>query len=113
MNGLNDKVLSLLGFAAKAGKLSYGAKASLEAAAAKKSKVVLICSDISEKSRKEALFKCNKSGTRTLLLENYDSSALSSAVGRGCGIISVNDTSFSEQLIRLLTVLQGGNANDK
>ncbi len=108
---MNDKLLTLLGFASKARRLSYGASASLEAAAAKKSKVILICNDISPKSRKEILFKCGKYGTLAIVLQNYDIKTLSGAVGRSCGVISVNDSSFANEAIKLTT--NGGNANEQ
>ncbi len=108
---MNDKLLTLLGFAAKAGRLSYGANASLEAAAAKKSRVILICCDISPKSRKEILFKSEKYCTKAIVLQNYDIETVSGAVGRSCGVISVNDSSFADQAIKLTT--NGGNANEK
>ena len=110
---MNDKLLTLLGFAAKAGKLSYGAKAATDAAATKKARVVIICNDISEKSRKEMMFQCGRSGVRAIVLDDYDKETVSGAVGRSCGILSVNDSLFSEQLIKLVSVHLGGNANDE
>ena len=51
---MNDKILTLLGFATKAGKLSYGFDAVKTALAQSKSKLVLIANDLSQKSQKEA-----------------------------------------------------------
>lgn len=93
---MNDKFLTLLGFAAKAGKLSYGFDAANGALSKKKSKLVLVACDISPKSKKEILFFCDKAQTQAVVLKAYDMDALSRAVGRKCGIISVNDVMFSD-----------------
>lgn len=106
-----SKVLTLLGFAAKAGKLSYGFDATHSALSQKKSKLLLIANDISEKSKKEILFFGNKFKTETIVLENFDMETISHAVGRKCGIISVNDTSFSQGLISAINA--GRNLNEQ
>ncbi|MBQ8741157.1 MAG: ribosomal L7Ae/L30e/S12e/Gadd45 family protein [Clostridia bacterium] len=106
-----NKVLSLLGFASKAGKLSYGFDATCSALSQKKSKLLLIANDISTKSQKEILFFGNKFKTKVLVLDECDMETVSHAVGRKCGIISVNDTEFSKGLISAINA--GRNLNDK
>ncbi len=107
---MNDKFLTLLGFAAKAGKLSYGMSAVISAVKSGKSKLVFVCFDISPKSQKEITFQCNKKSVSTIVLGDYDIRSVSDAVGRNCGIISVNDSSFAGALAEQI---KGGNANDK
>ncbi len=106
-----NKVLSLLGFASKAGKLSYGFDAARTALSQKKSKLLLIANDVSSKSQKEVLFFGDKFKTKVVVLNDYDMETVSHAVGRKCGIISVNDTSFSEGLVSAINA--GRNLNDK
>lgn len=96
---MNDKILTLLGFAAKAGKLSYGFDATKTALAQSKSKLVLIANDLSQKSQKEVVFFADKFKTKVLVLQSYDMETLSHAVGRKCGIISVNDSSFADGVL--------------
>lgn len=108
---MNDKLLTLLGFAAKANKLSYGFDAVCGALSQNKSELVLIANDISPKSRKEVLFFGEKFKTQTVVLDDYNMETLSHAVGRKCGIISVNDISFKNGLQSALNV--GRNLNDK
>ena len=86
-----NKVLGLLGFASKAGKL--------------------IANDVSPKSQKEVLFFGDKFKTKTIVLDECDMQTLSHAVGRKCGIISVNDDSFSQGLLSAINA--GRNLNDK
>lgn len=109
---LNDKILTLLGFAAKAGKLSYGFDAVKTALSQSKSKLVLIANDVSPKSKKEVLFFSEKFKTQAYILENYNMENLSHAVGRKCGILSVNDISFTNGLLSTLDSLRR-NINDK
>ncbi len=106
-----NKVLGLLGFASKAGKLSYGFDAVHTALSQKKSKLLLIANDVSPKSQKEVLFFGDKFKTKTIVLDECDMQTLSHAVGRKCGIISVNDDSFSQGLLSAINA--GRNLNDK
>lgn len=96
---MNDKILTLLGFAAKAGKLSYGFDAVKTALSQSKSKLVLMANNLSPKSRKEVLFFSDKFKTGAYVLEKYDIDIISHAVGRKCGIVSVNEASFAEGLL--------------
>ncbi len=93
---LTNKVLTLLGFASKAGRLSYGFDAVCTSISQKKSELVLTANDISSKSQKEILFYCNKFNTPTAVLNDCDMTSLSHAIGRKCGIVSVNDKSFAQ-----------------
>lgn len=95
---MNKKVLTLLGFASKAGKLSFGFDSSVTAIKSGKSRLILIAEDISPKSRKEALFFADKGKVKYKDLEGIDIKALSDAVGKKCGIISVNDVQFAKAL---------------
>lgn len=108
---MNDKILTLLGFASKAGKLSYGFDAVHTAIVQKKSKLVLIANDVSPKSKKEVNFYADKNKTAVLLLNDYNMQQLSHATGHKCGILSVNDSNFSNGLLSANTV--GRNLNDK
>lgn len=95
---MENKILTLLGFATRAGKLSFGAAKSEEQIKLKKSYLAVISNDISEKTKKEILFTANKNGVNAIVLENTDTSKLSNAVGRNCGVISVNDKSFASAI---------------
>lgn len=106
---MKNKVLTLLGFATKAGKLSFGAAAAETALYSGKSKLVLTSFEISPKTKKEMAFHSNKCNIKCITLDEIDIITLSDAVGRKCGVISVNDSSFAESLTKEL----GGNVNDK
>ncbi|MBR7132372.1 MAG: ribosomal L7Ae/L30e/S12e/Gadd45 family protein [Clostridia bacterium] len=93
---MNDKILTLLGFAAKAGKLSYGFDTTVTAIKKGKSGLVLTACDISEKSKKEIEFFATQRTVPYIVLKDTDIEALSKAVGRKCGIVSVNDSGFAD-----------------
>ncbi len=93
-----DKVLTLLGFASKAGKLSFGSAKATENIKTKKAKLIIISNDISQKSKKEIVFWAEKSGVPFLILSDTATNTLSNAVGRNCGILSVNDNSFASAI---------------
>ena len=104
---MNNPVLSLLGFAAKAGKLSFGTHASEFSITSKKAKVALVCEDISEKSQKEIKFKAEKQNIPVIILHGIDSATLSARVGKKCGIVTVNDEGFAEAIQKNF---EGGNS---
>ena len=101
---MNNKILTLLGFATKAGKLSFGMEAVKTSIKTNKSKLVVVAHDVSAKSQKEIAFFTSNKEIEFLVLENISLTELSAAVGRKCGIISVNDENFAE------TIFKGGNA---
>lgn len=108
---MNKKVCSLLGFAAKAGRLSYGMAAAMESLKTGKSQLIVIASDISAKSKKETAFFAQKVGVTYKVLEDFDIETVSDAVGRQCGILSVNDSGFADAILN--EYIEGGNANDQ
>ena len=100
---MNNKVSALLGFAAKAGALVFGAELSIKAVRCGKAKSVFFANDISPKSRKEILFHCEKNKTQALELQGINMMELGKAVGRKCGVVAVTDSNFSSSIIVSLT----------
>lgn len=95
---MNNKVLTLLGFAAKAGKLSYGFDSTHTAIKQKKSKIIICAEDLSQKSVKEIIFYASKTEIQVFSLKGVAIETLSKSVGRKCGMVSVNDKGFAESL---------------
>ena len=95
---MNNKILALLGFASKAGKLSYGMNKTDEALKKDVSRLVIVACDTSDKSKKEVIFSANKSGIEGIVLQDCTAEQLSHAVGRSCSVISVNDIGFAEAI---------------
>lgn len=95
---MNSKVLTLLGFAAKAGKLGFGMDATVSSIKAKKARLIVVAANVSEKSQKEIKFFAGKIPVVVLEAEKE---TLSHAVGKQCGILSVNDEGFKNSILKL------------
>lgn len=100
----NDPVLSRLGFARKAGRLSFGFASTKEAIQSKKAKLIIIASDISEKSLKETRFFAKD--IPVIRIENTIEE-ISAAVSFRAGIVSVNDQGFADAIQKQI---KGGNS---
>ena len=107
----DSKALTLLGFAAKAGKLSFGMDAAVKTLKSGKASLTVAAYDVSDKSRKEIAFFAQKYSVKFLVLERLDIKTVSDAVGRRCGIMSVNDSGFAGAFLK--AYIEGGNANDE
>lgn len=97
-----DSILSLLGFAAKAGKLSFGTHATDFAITSKKASLVIAAEDISAKTVKELRFKAEKQNIPVEVLTGIDSETLSHRVGKKCGVLAVCDSGFAESMLKTL-----------
>ena len=100
---MSNKILTLLGFAAKAGKLTYGFEAAVGSVKCKKSNLVLTANDLSQKSHKEIKYFTDKFGVVHNPLGDINMKMLSDAVGRKCGIVSVNEKGFAESILKVLS----------
>lgn len=107
---MNNKILTLLGFASKAGKLSYGMQKTLEQVKNNKCLLIVTACDLSKKSLKEIVFFASDKNIHTVTLNGVTVEQLSTAVGRKCGVISVNDNGFADAIINQEAML---NANDQ
>ena len=67
--------------------------------------------DVSEKSRKEIGFFCEKHNVKLIVLEGFDILTVSDAVGRRCGILTINDSGFADAFLK--AYVEGGKANDE
>lgn len=105
---MQNKTLTLLGFASKAGKLAYGMQKSCESLKNGKTKLIVCAVDISKKTLKEiTFFACSKNVKIVTLNVTVD--GLSAAVGRKCGVVSVNDDGFAQAIFNQEAKI---NAND-
>ncbi len=106
---MNSKILTLLGFASKAGKLSYGMNSTTETIKRGKSKLAVLSGEVSAKSQKEINFHSEKNNVRVIVLDDCNIQTLSEAVGKKCGIISVNDISFADGILKAVSEISSRN----
>ena len=100
---MNDKILSFIGLAAKAGKLVYGSEAGSAAVRQKRARLVVMACDASENTKKLMHNKC--ASNNVPICEYSDVVSLSKAVGKGTvSVISVTDEGFAKEIINKMGV---------
>lgn len=104
----NDKVLSMIGLAKKAGKISHGAPNCEKAIKSKSSRLIIIAYDISDNGKKAITDCCKYYSVK--YIEYSDKYALSDCTGTSgvCTVISVNDDGFAEAILNKYAELQNG-----
>lgn len=94
---MNDKLLSFLGIARRAGRLSLGFDMATESMTKGKSKLLLLACDLSPRTTKAVTETARHSGTQTIVL-NISMEQIGMSLGKVTGIISVNDEGFAKKL---------------
>lgn len=105
---MNEKILSFLGLARRAGRLSLGFDPAVDSMIHGKSKLLLLCNDLSERSRNKILKIVERTKTETISL-NISMNEVGMAIGKTSGIISVDDEGFAKKLVMLCNDMTGGN----
>lgn len=95
-----NKILSLLGLARRAAKLSIGLNETVSSAKIGKARLIIYASDVSDKTAKEARFAAQKGGIPYAELD-CTIDEMSFAIGIKAGVISVNDRGFAQKLASL------------
>lgn len=97
---MNERFLSMLGLACRAGKIQTG-EMVIQAIRAKKAKLVIIASDASENTRKKLEDKCTFYEVPFAYFDG--SERLSAAIGRHNRMaVAVMDDGFARNLIQLM-----------
>ncbi len=95
-----QEILNFLGLARRAGKVSLGFDAAAEAVTKHKAKLIIIASDISERTR-GAVLKNAETANVKVIVSAIPMENLGTAVGKLTGIVSVNDEGFVRKLQKL------------
>lgn len=95
-----DKILNFLGIARRAGKLSLGFDAVEESVNKRKSKLIILACDVSERTRKNVEMLSERGNIKTVFSE-IPMEDIGNAIGKTVGIISVNDEGFAKRLAEL------------
>lgn len=100
---MNDKFLSLLGMARRAGKISLGHDAAKDSANRRKAKLIVLAADTSERLKEE--FRTKAGDTHTDILTTlYSAKEISLAVGSKAGVLTVDDEGFSKKLKAIYSI---------
>ncbi|MCD8025814.1 MAG: ribosomal L7Ae/L30e/S12e/Gadd45 family protein [Clostridiales bacterium] len=98
---MNDRILSLLGICRRAGKLVIGADPSADSIIKRKSRLIIFAKDFSKNSCKPVLSAAHQAGVKVLEI-NRSKEQLSLALGKLCGVLSIEDKGFSDKLTELI-----------
>ena len=98
---MNDRLLSLLGLARRAGRVSLGFDPVCDSAVKGEAALVLVAADISEGSLRK--LKSSIDGYGVCIEQTpYDIDSLGAAVGKAVRVLSVNDSGFAAKVKQLL-----------
>ncbi len=109
---MNDKLLSFLGICMRAKKLVIGADVCVKSAQQGNSYLILYAEDFSANSLKKVAAAARQYGVR-IIDTHRTKEELSFALGRLCGVLSVEDEGFAKKLIAMLETEQRGDLYDK
>ena len=97
---MEDKLLSLLGLARRAGKLALGADAAEEALCGGKAALAVLAADISPRTEEAARRAAARYGVPVCKLR-WTMDRLGAAVGKRAGVIAVKDAGFAGAIAAL------------
>lgn len=98
-----SKVLSMLGLARRAGKLSMGHDMALKSLLGKKAKMLIFASDSSERLQREFKVAIQKNKIDTpVYVTDISIDEIHFSCGYKAGVITVDDENFSKKIISLL-----------
>ena len=103
---MTTKALGLIGIATKAGKITIGTEAVLERIEKKKTYLVIMAKDASNKAKENMGYACKKNGIHFLQFESVE--ALSHWVGKSNkSVICINEKNLGEEIYKIIS---GGEA---
>ena len=102
-----QQVLSLLGMARRAGRLSIGHDAAVEAIVKNRARLCLCSADASARLQREMQHNCSyENKSIPYLTLTFPMAELSKAIGSRAAVVTVNDEGFAERLASLLSEMQ-------
>lgn len=103
---MQNKLLSLLGIAKKAGRLTVGNDAVIETIRAGRSSLVLLANDLAPRTVRGIEAAALEYGIEVLTIP-ADRNELGMALGKSAGVVSVNDRGFSQKAQELCMLMNG------
>lgn len=97
---MNNKFLSMLGLARRAGKTVFGYDKALASIHAKKVFAVFCAKDLSEKTKKGLVYAAENSNIKIISVSET-LFEITTAVGMKTGIVGITDIGFANRLIEL------------
>lgn len=109
---LNEKVISMLGMARRAGEFSMGHDMAEQSLLKKKAKLLLFCSDVSPRLVSEFEKTIKKHNIKvTVIKTDLTMDEIHFGIGYKAGVMTVNNENFSKRIIQLLSQEENANGN--
>lgn len=96
----NDKLLSFLGLCRRAGKMTIGNDAVVDAIINGESQLILLVSDISARTEK-TVTEVAQSNNISIVKLTKDKEQVSKSLGKLTAVMSINDAGFAKKIIQL------------
>lgn len=99
---MNDRFLSMLGIARRAGKTEFGYDKALSAVHSRKAKAVFCAADLSPKTKRGLDLAADGTSIKIISTDRsmFD---ISNAVGSKTGVVAVTDLGIAKKLVSLYT----------
>lgn len=98
---MNDRLMSLLGIARRAGKITMGNDAVKGSMVNGESALVLLTSDVSERTAKGIINFAESCGVNIIKI-NQSMDEVFMSLGKQVGILSINDSGFAKKVCSLV-----------
>ena len=94
---INDKILGLVGLAARARKISFGADSTEEEIQKRKAKLVIVAEDSSDRTKKRFTELCQEFNVPIIFYSNIED--ISKAIGKqNKAIVSIKEANIAKQI---------------
>jgi len=97
---MNEQILHLLGIARRAGRLTLGNDAVIEALRKGHTRLIVFAGDLSPRTSGGVGFAAKEEGVATVQIK-ATMDEISMALGKRTGVVAVNDPGFAKKLLAL------------
>ncbi|MCI8345941.1 MAG: 50S ribosomal protein L7ae [Clostridia bacterium] len=96
-----NKALRMLGLATRAGKISFGTESVIDTITKKKSKLVIVALNASERTKRNIEKTANECNVKMRIYETIET--LSKSIGKeNKAVISINDINFANEILKII-----------
>ena len=97
----NKRVLGMMGLAARARKITFGADSTIQELDRKKVKLVIVATDASERTKRKFTEKCNMEDIPIMIYGNIEE--ISKAIGKNNkAIIGITDNNLAKEIEKII-----------
>lgn len=97
-----SKLLSLMGIARKAGKVTFGYDTVTDSILKKTARLIIFTSDLSSRSKRKIESVAKENNVRVLSI-NVSMNEIYSAIGKSTGIVCINDDGFARTMLDIIS----------